>query len=81
MKTAVVGGIVDIAAEGMVGEEAVSHCLLEDCRSAGWACKHSHFAEGEGEAWNEGVAAESESSSFGGLCFATTVVIPCTVEG
>jgi hypothetical protein len=77
----VAGGIVDIAVEGMVVEEVANHCLLEDCRSVGWACKHSRSAAGAGAEWNEGVAAESASSSFGGWRFARRVVIPCTVEG
>lgn len=75
------GGIVDIAVEGMVVEEAAKHCLLEDCRWVGWACKHSRSAAGAGAEWNEGVAAESASSSFGGWRFVRRVVIPCTVEG
>jgi hypothetical protein len=44
------GGIVDIVVEVTAGEEAVAHCWLGDCRWAGWAYKHSHFAAGEGEA-------------------------------
>jgi hypothetical protein len=80
VKTVVEGGIVDIVAEGMGAEEAVTHCLLEDCRSAGLACKQSHFAVEEAEAWNGDVAVVSDSSLFYGLYFATMAVIPCMVE-
>ena len=69
--------IVDIGVEVMAAEEVVSRCSLEDCRLAGLACKHSHFVVGEAEEWNEDVAAVSDSSSFCGLYFATTAVIPC----
>lgn len=79
MKTAREGGIADIGVEVMAVEEVVIHYLLEGYRSAGLACKHSHFVVGEGEAWNEGVAAVSDSSSFCGLCFARTAVIRYTV--
>jgi hypothetical protein len=80
VKTVVEGGIVDIAVEVRGAEEAANRCLLEDYILAGWACKHSHFVEGEGEEWNGDVAAVSDSSWFCGLYFATTVVIPCMAE-
>jgi hypothetical protein len=72
--------IVDIGAEVRVAEGVVSRCSLEDCRLAGLACKHSRFVVGEAEEWNGDVAAVSDSSSFCGLYFATTVVIPCMAE-
>jgi hypothetical protein len=52
VRTVVEGGIVDIEVEVMGAAEAANRCLLEDYRLAGWACKHSHFVEGEGEEWN-----------------------------
>ena len=72
--------IVDIGVEVMVAEEVVSRCSFEDCRLVGLACKHNHFVVGEAEEWNGDVAVVSDSSSFCGLHFATTAVIPCMVE-
>jgi hypothetical protein len=72
--------IADIGVEVMGAEEVVSRCSFEDCRLAGLACKHSHFVVGEAEEWNGDVAAVLDSSSFCGLYFVTTAVIPCTAE-
>ena len=72
--------IVGTGVEVMGAEEVVGHCSLEDCRLAGLACKHSHFVVGEAEEWNGDVAAVSDSSSFCGLYFVTTAVIPCMAE-
>ena len=74
------GETVDIVAEVLGAEGAVNHCSVEDCRSAGWACKRSHFVAVEAEEWSAGVAVVSDSSSSCGLYFAMTGAIPCTVE-
>ena len=68
--------IVDTEVVVMDVEEVVSRCSLEDCRLAGLACKHSHFVVGEAEEWSGDAAAGSDWSSFCGLYFVTTAVIP-----